>query len=313
MDRRGRATLIGAVMQAAGAKPQLAEFREPATVGAGQAIVEVLAAGLNPVDRHRAGEGPLPRVLGNEGVGVLAGQGRDRVYFERTVAPFGSIAQRALIDPAIAVPLPDDVTSGAALAIGIAGLAGWLSLTLRARLQAGERVLVLGASGAVGRIAVQGARLLGAGRVVAAGRSLDTLEPLRALGADALVELSGDYEQALKAESDGGFDVVVDPLFGEPLLAALTATADGARIVSLGSSASATATLTRTALMGRTLIGHGNRSTPVKAKREAYLEMLAHLRAGELAVVFEELPLERFQDAWRRQAESPHTKLVLVP
>jgi NADPH:quinone reductase len=310
---RGGAALIGAVKQTAGAEPQLGEFREPAGAGAGQGIVEVLAAGLNPVDRLRADEGPLPRVLGNEGVGLLADQPRHRVYFERTLTPFGSIAQRALIDPTIAIPLPDDVTAGAALAIGIAGLAGWLSLTLRARLQPGERVLVLGASGAVGRIAVQGARLLEAGRVVAAGRSLDALEPLRALGADALVELSGDYEQALKDESGGGFDVVVDPLFGQPLLAALAATADGARIVTLGSSAGATATLTRTALTGRTLIGHGNRSTPVEVKREAYLEMLAHVRAGELTVAFEELPLARFEEAWRRQAEHPHTKLVLAP
>lgn len=305
--------MIGAVMRAAGGEPQLGEFRAPTPAAEGQASVAVLAAGLNPVDRRRAGEGALPRVLGNEGVGLLPDQGARRVYFERTVAPFGSFAQRALIDSAIAIPLPDDVAAGAALGIGIAGLAAWLSLTVRAHLEPGESVLVLGASGAVGRIAVHGARLLGAGRVVAAGRSLEALEPLRDLGADALVELGDGPEQALKDESGDGFDVVVDPLFGEPMLAALGATAEGARIVTLGSSAGPTATLTRTALTGRTLIGHGNRSTPATDKRDAYLTMLAHVRAGELRVAYEELPLKRFEEAWRRQAEHPHAKLVLVP
>jgi NADPH:quinone reductase-like Zn-dependent oxidoreductase len=305
--------MIGAVVRAPGAEPELAAFREP-TATNGQAVVRVLAAGLNPVDRLRRDEPPLPRVLGNEGVGLLPGG--ERIYFERTLTPFGSFAPRALIDSSIAIPLPDDVPAGAALAIGIAGLAGWLALTLRARLQAGERVLVLAASGAVGRIAVQAAKLLGARHVVAAARSLAAIEPLRALGADELVELvelGGEDQAALRAASGGGFDVVIDPLFGEPLVAALGATAEGARIVNLGASAGDTATIARSALMGRSLLTHGNRSTPVPLKREAYQRMLAHVRAGELAVEFEEIPLLRFGEAWHRQALYPHRKLVLVP
>lgn len=302
--------MIGAVVRAAGAEPELAAFPEP-TPANGQAVVRVLAAGLNPVDRLRRDEPPLPRVLGNEGVGLLPGD--ERIYFERTVAPFGSFAPSALIDASIAIPLPDDVPAGAALAIGIAGLAGWLALTLRARLQPGERVLVLGASGAVGRIAVQAAKLLGASHVVAAARTLEAIEPLLAVGVDELLELGGEDPADLRETSRGGFDVVIDPLFGEPLVAALGATADGARIVNLGASAGDTATIARSALMGRTLLTHGNRSTPVALRREAYLRMLEHVRAGELAVEFEEIPLLRFGEAWHRQARFPHRKLVLVP
>ena len=102
--------------------------------------------------------------------------------------------------------------------------------------------------------------------------------------------------------------MVVAPLFGEPL----AATAAGAPIVSLGASAGERATIARSALMGRTLLTHGNRSTPAGIKRRAYERMLAHLRTGELQVRYEEVALERFADAWRWQGESPHRKLVLV-
>ena len=278
----------------------------------GEAVVEVLAAGLNPVDLIRMFEAPSQCVPGNEGVGALASG--ERVYFERTLAPFGSFAQLALVDAAIPIPLPDGIEAAAALTIGIAGLAGWLSLQWCAQLAPGESVLVLGASGPVGHIGVQAARLLGAGRVVAAARSLAAIEPLRVLGADALVALEGDYAAALRDAAAAGFDVVIDPLFGEPLAAALAATAPGARVVSLGASAAPTATITRAVLAGRHLLTYGNRLTPAGVKRVAYERMCRHVLAGELVVAaHEQIELERFADAFTRQAAHPHRKLVLVP
>ena len=230
--------MMAVVVRDAGAAPVLEDFDEP-VAGDGQTVVDVLAAGLNPVDLALMGSGPLPAVPGNEGVARLAGGGR--AYFERAIAPFGSFAPRALVATELPIPLPDDLSTADALAIGIAGLAGWLALERAAELAAGESVLVLGASGAVGQIAVQAARLLGAGRVVAAARELGSVGDL---GADAVVELTGDYRAALREASGEGFDVVVDPLFGEPLEAALTATAPGARLVSLGASAGSTVTKT---------------------------------------------------------------------
>ena len=152
----------------------------------------MLAAGLNPVDvaicagRFYAGKPPLPSVAGREGVGMLDGK---RVYFDAPIAPFGSMAERALVDPGSTYPVPDGLDEGVAVALGISGLAAWLALTWRADLQPGEHVLVLGASGVLGQIAVQAAKLLGAARVVAAARSAEGLERCLALGADAAVRL----------------------------------------------------------------------------------------------------------------------------
>jgi NADPH:quinone reductase-like Zn-dependent oxidoreductase len=151
--------------------PTFGEFETP-SVGPGQAVVDVLAAGVNPVDasisagRFYAGKPPLPSVAGREGVGILAGE---RVYFDEPIPPFGSMAKRALIDPRSTYSVPDGVEDGMAVALGISGLAAWLPLTWRAELKPGEHVLVLAASGVLGQIAVQAAKLLGAGRVVAPG------------------------------------------------------------------------------------------------------------------------------------------------
>src|SRR4051812_9242166 len=163
-----------------------AQWPEP-VAGRGQAVVEVLAAGINPLDvliaagGFRHGPPPLPCVPGLEGVGLLAGR---RVYFDAAVAPHGSMAERAVIAAGETVDVPDAIDDAAAVGLGIAGLAAWLALTWRAHLVAGEHVLVLAAGGMVGQLAVQAARLLGAGRVVAAARSATSLQLARDLGAD---------------------------------------------------------------------------------------------------------------------------------
>ncbi len=175
----------GFLLEAVGDEPRLVDVPEPVAAD-GQTVVQVLAAGVNPVDLLQAADPArtVPRIVGNEAVVVLDG---DRAYAERTVAPHGSIAERAVVDPALAIPLPDDVADEAALAIGIAGIAAWMTLNRVVALRPGETALILGATGAVGRNVVQIARLLGAGRVVAAGRDTKRLTALRELGADATV------------------------------------------------------------------------------------------------------------------------------
>jgi NADPH:quinone reductase-like Zn-dependent oxidoreductase len=299
--------------------PDYDEFAEPRADG-GNAVVEVRAAGLNPVDvsiaagRFYAGVPPLPSVAGREGVCVLDGE---RVYFDAPVAPYGSMAERALIDPGSTYPLPDALDDGLALALGIAGLAAWLALDWRAQLEPGEHVLVLGASGVLGQIAVQAARHLGAGRVVAAARSQDGLELARALGADSTVRIGepGELASALRDAADGRIDVVVDPLFGEPLAAAVEAASFRARLVTLGTSAGQTSTLPSAAIRGKMLdiLGHSNVYAPPEVKREAYLRMAELAAGGGLRVEVEEIPLAEVRAAWETLAASPHRKLVLVP
>lgn len=298
--------------------PSADDFREP-SAGSDQAIVEVLAAGLNPVDvsicagRFYAGRPPLPSVAGREGVGMLDGR---RVYFDAPIAPFGSMAERALIDPRATYPVPDGVQDGAAVVLGISGLAAWLALTWRAQLKQGEHVLVLAASGVLGQIAVQAARLLGAARVVAAARSQEGLERCLRLGAHASVRLDEpDLPAAFAEAAQGRIDVVVDPLFGEPLVAAVNAASVGARLVQLGAGAGAEATLSSAAIRGKLLVimGHANFAAPPEAKREAYGRLADAAAGGEIRVDVDPLGLEEVGEAWRRLASGSHRKIVLVP
>ena len=303
--------------------PRADDFDEPEVAPGAeseQAIVQVLAAGLNPVNvsicagRFYAGRPPLPSVAGREGVGTLDGE---RVYFDAPIAPFGSMAERALVDPASIYPVPEGVPDGVAVALGISGLAAWLALTWRAELQEGEHVLVLGASGVVGQIAVQAARLLGAARVVAAARSPMGLERCLALGADAAVRLDepGDLPAALSEAGEGRIDVVVDPLFGEPFVAAVNAASFGARIVQLGTGAGTEATIPSAAVRGKMLVimGHANFASPPEVKREAYRRLAEAAAAGRLKVDTDPMPLEQVVEAWDRLAAGSHRKIVLVP
>jgi NADPH:quinone reductase-like Zn-dependent oxidoreductase len=300
--------------------PRADEFEEPAAA-ADQAVVNVLAAGLNPVDvaicagRFYAGKPLLPSVAGREGVGMLDGE---RVYFDAPITPFGSMAERALINPISTYPVPEGVPDGVAVALGISGLAAWLALTWRAELKQGEHVLVLAASGVLGQIAVQAAKLLGADRVVAAARSREGLERCMTLGADASVRLdqpAADLPVALAEAAGGRIDVVVDPLFGEPFVAALNAASFGARIVQLGAGAGADAMVPSAAIRGKMLVimGHTNFAAPPEVKREAYRRLAEAAASGELKVDVDPIGLAQVGEAWRRLAAGSHRKIVLVP
>lgn len=302
----------GFLLESVGGRPRLIDVPTP-EAGSGQAVVEVVAAGVNPVDRIMAADASraVPRVVGNEAVVLLEGQ---RVYAERTVPPHGSFAEQAVVDPTLTIPLPDDVADDAALAVGIAGIAAHVALDRVAGLRSGETVLVLGSTGAVGRIAVQVARLLGAGRVVGAGRDAARLASLPGLGADATVGLGGpDDAAALVEATRGGADVVLDLVYGAPLAAGLAATRPGARLVSTGRAAGEEVTLPFATLRGRSLLTHSNQLTEPEPKRAAYRWLLGRLRSGDLTVATRVLPLDDAEHAWDLQADSPGTKLVLRP
>ena len=281
----------------------------------------MLAAGVNPVDvaisagRFYAGKPPLPSVAGREGVGTLEGA---RVYFDAPVAPFGSMAERAPIDPASAYPVPDGLDEGVAIALGISGLAAWLALTWRADVQPGEHVLVLGATGVLGQIAVQAAKLLGAARVVAAARSAEGLERCLALGADAAVRLGEpeDLPAALRAAAEDRIDVVIDPVYGEPLVAAVNAASFGARLVQIGAGAGAEATIPSAPIRGKMLVlmGHTNFAAPPRDQaRGLRPDGRAPAARGEIVVDVDRIPLEQVAEAWERLGAGSHRKLVLVP
>jgi NADPH2:quinone reductase len=222
------------------------------------------------------------------------------------------------VDEAALIEVTEDIPDAIVAGLGVAGLAAWLSLRWRAQLAAGETVLVLGATGAVGQLAVQIAKLLGAGRVVAVGRNSAALARARELGADAVVRLDGRGPAELAAEmeqvSDGPVNVIVDTLWGEPAVAAAFAAAPGARLVNLGQSASPTAPLPSAPLRGKllTVLGHTNLLAPSQVQQAAFGRLAGHVASGELSLDCEAVALTEISDAWRRQAKSPHRKLIVA-
>jgi NADPH:quinone reductase len=314
-----------AVVEAVGSPPAPADVDEPARED-GTAVVAVAAAPLNPVEiRVAAGQHPRqaepPYVPGLEGAGTVVESERcapgTRVRFEGAALPGfgaqGTLAERAAVPEESLVELPDQVGDDLAAALGVVGITAVLALE-RAAPAGGERVLVLGATGAVGQMAVQLAKLMGAGRVVAAGRSPERLERLREIGADEVVQLGeGDLAEAFEQAAGGPLDVVIDPLWGEPAMAALRALATEGRLVNVGQSAGADVRLPIESVRNRQGAVHAISSgwTGLERKAAAYRSLLEHALTGNLAVDRELVPLDEVAAAWERQAASPGTKLVI--
>jgi len=309
-----------AVIDELGGAPAVQEVDEP-----GGATVRVLAAPVNPIDLATSrgvlatGHPELPYVPGCEAVGTTD-DGRTVWVFSGGMgtARNGGMAERAAIGEAFVVDVPEGADPAVAAALGIAGLAGWLPFAWRAPLRGGENVLVLGATGTAGLVAVQTAKLLGAARVVAAGRSPDGLERATSLGADATVRLDevDDLAGAFRDAFDGdGPSYVFDPLWGEPAAAAVQSAARGATIVNLGQSAGATSELASGPLRFKSLnlLGHTNFAIGGEELAGHYGRLVGHVLAGDITLDVERVPLENVADAWRRQAQGAGTKLVLVP
>ena len=301
-----------AVLEEQGGTPVLRDLDEP-RAGDGEVLVEVRTAGLGGWDVVGAYRMPVgyPCVIRGEGVG-RAPDGR-RVYFgERSVRPFGACAERTVVPAAEVWDVPDGVDDLTAIAMGIAGTGALLPLE-SAKVAAGDNVLVLGGTGVLGQIALQLARLQGAGRVVAAARGEQGLARVLDRGiADAVVRLGGDDDaRALAAEAGEGFDVVLDMLYGEPFLAALKATRWGARLVTIGTLAGPSALVPAGDLLFRThtTVGTGQRSP--QDRRAVWLRLLELAHAQGLTVDAVRHPLSEVERAWGEQVASPHAKVLL--
>jgi NADPH:quinone reductase-like Zn-dependent oxidoreductase len=311
-----------AVIERYGEPPVLREVPEPSADGA--SLIEVIAAPLNPVDLSIAsgkfyqGSPATPYVPGGEGVGrpLQNGKPGPRIYF-RAALPDGSFAERAVINGGQAVEISDSVPDGVAAALGTPGIAAYLGLTRRGQLKAGETVLVLAASGVLGAIAVQVARLLGAARIVAGARDERGLARARELGADATVDLkqTDGLTDRFREASGGQLDVVIDPVWGVPGVAALEAMSPNGRFVQLGGAAGPEATVKSGIVRGRylSILGYSNFLVPWEEQAAAFRTLAEYAAAGKLKVEFEILPLEAAPEAWKQQASSPHRKLVLSP
>src|SRR5260221_2126560 len=250
-----------AVVEQIGEAPAVREVDAPIR-GDGQALVQVTAAALNPIDItistgvFYGGSPDVPYVMGREAVGRVVEDEQlepgTQIWFQPAAG--GAFAEYAVANEQQAIVLPEGADHGLAAALGIAGLTGWLAVEWRGHLREGERVLVLGATGVVGLVALQAARILGAGRIVAAGRDPEALEATRELGAHATVTLGPDPVELARQfeEAAGGkLDLTIDPLWGVPAQAAVEAAAYSGRLVQVGQSAGAEATLRSGAVRGK--------------------------------------------------------------
>jgi NADPH:quinone reductase-like Zn-dependent oxidoreductase len=300
-----------AVITERGATPLIQDFSDPQPQD-GAVLIEMDTVGLGGWDvlgAYRLGV-QYPCVIRAEGVG-RAPDGR-RVYFgERSVMPYGAWAERTLVPTEEVWDVPPGVDDRTAITMGIAATGALVPLE-QANIQKGEQVLVLGATGTLGQVALQLARYLGAGRVVAAARSEAALTRLKERGiADDIVVLGGDDDvAALKAASGAGFDVVLDLVCGQPMINALKATRFGARILTIGTGAGRQVSLDIADLLFRTLtcIGTGQRSP---ADRRAIWERLLCIACEQrIEVDYADYAFDQAPEAWAAQISGPHAKIT---
>ena len=316
-----------AVLRELGKPPRFEEFAEP-MAGKDEAVVRVRAASLKAIDRqlasgsHYASPRELPVVCGTDGVGEL--EDGSRVFFGGPRRPYGAMAERTVAPRAFCFAVPAEIDDDTAAALPNPGVSAWLSLTHRAKLAAGETVLILGATGVTGLLAVQIAKLLGAKRVIGAGRNERALGKLRELGADATIQLNqpGDsLKDAFAREAgDAGFDVIIDYVWGHPtetLLAAITrpefaAVTKETRLVQVGESAGATIALPAAVLRSTALTILGTAGIPPReVLADAMQQVMTRAARGELRIETNRIALADIESAWLHPESG--RRIVVIP
>jgi NADPH:quinone reductase-like Zn-dependent oxidoreductase len=314
-----------AMVVEAGKAPIYGDFKDPVHAP-GKEIIRVTAASISHVTKSRASgahyssEGELLFVPGVDGVGV-AEDGR-RVYFVLPERPYGAMAELCVVDERRRFVIPDSLSDESAAAMAIPGMSSWAALVERANLCAGETVLINGATGASGRLAVQIAKHLGAKKVIATGRQTKLFDELRDLGADVTVSLvqSGDaLDKAFQEEFQQGVDIVLDYLWGPSaetlVIAAAKAGPEGVpiRYVQIGSMGGANINLPSAVLRSSALqlMGSGIGSIPFPKLLQALKGVLQAAPAAGFKVPSRSMPLAAVTQAWA--SGDTGARIVLVP
>ncbi len=305
-----------AVVHSFNSPPQYDTFVEPVPT-VDETIVSVSAAALSPLvksqasGQHYSSTAIFPFIPGVDGVGNLSDG--TRIYFAFPMSPYGSMAELATVQKNLLVPLPADLDDATAAAIANPGMSSWAALTARAKLVSGETVLVNGATGSAGRLAVQIAKHLGAKKVVATGRNAVRLDALPALGADVVISLEQSEQelaQRFRQEMGAGVNVILDYLWGksaEQLIAAASRRGAGQgdpriRYVQVGSISGATIPLPAAALRssGLELLGSGLGSLSNERLVTAIGELMRAVVSAKLLIEVETISLTEVEAAWNR-------------
>jgi|SRR5580698_10585479 NADPH:quinone reductase-like Zn-dependent oxidoreductase len=316
--KRG-SNMKAAVVKGPGQKPQYTNFSEPVAKD-GEEVISVHASALSQLTKSRASgshyssDGHFPAVAGTDGVGRTTGG--ERVYFVLPETPFGALAEKSLVKAQHCIPLPQDLDDITAAAIGNPGMSAWAAMMERARLKAGETVLVNGATGTAGRLAIQLAKYLGAAKVIATGRNDDELREVKALGADVTIPFTlgtlhpmgtKRYEEALIEEFPNGIDVVVDYLWGESartIIAAVAKSVEDARPVRFvhvgGASGEDSIDLPGAGLRSSAIVlmGSGVKSVRSSALLGAIKSVFEAAIPARLQIATKTVPLSEVEECW---------------
>ena len=321
------AKMSAAVVTSFDEPPHYQQVEVPQPKTAEEILVDVLAVGLHPRVRtgaagaHYTSTGSLPMIPGIDGVGQRPDG--SRVYFVAADDVIGTMAEKALADPRRAIELPDDVDVAKVAAAMNPAMSAWVALRRRVPMKPGQSVLVLGATGNAGTMAVQVGKRLGAGRVVGAGRDLNRLRALASVGADEVVQLTDDADATASAlgAAAAEVDIVIDYLWGKPaeraIMALLTNRSDRSRAmnwIQIGAIAGPTIDLPSAVLRSANLRLQGSGQGAVSA--QVYLAELPSLvdeiDAGTIGVKANTVPLADVEEIWGRP-DVPGERTVLVP
>lgn len=312
-----------AVLYQAGELPQYVDFPAPTPQNDNEIVVNVKAVAIKHIDksvasgRHYSSDTSRKngRVIGGDGICILP-DGK-RVY---AVGASGMLAEKATIEKNMIVPVPDTLDDASAAALPNAVIGAAMALRFKAGMQPGDTVLINGATGFTGRVAVQIAKYYGAKKVVATGRNLTSLQELQALGADEIIPLSADFHTQLK----GPFDVVIDYLWGhtaEKILSTLKGKGrftHRTRYVSVGSMAGDTITLSAATLRSADLqlSGSGLGAWPKEQVELLFTEILPEMfqlaANGKLIVATTAVKLKDISTLWDKDVYNGERLVVTI-
>jgi len=315
-----------AVVTRFGETPRYTDVPEPIAIGEDEVVVDVLASALSPRTRsHAAGShysstGDLPLIPGIDGVGRLPDGGL--AYFLLPDTNKGAMAERVTIDRRRSVALPEGVEPIMIAATMNPAMASWVALRQRITFEPGQSVLILGATGNAGRVAIQVAHRLGACRITAVGRHIERLGDVAKYEAHQVVDLDADPHTVAQhlAEAGKEVDVVLDFLWGEPASKALRAIVPHRRYdeqllswIQIGSVAGPEASIPSAALRAVNLriLGSGQGSVGTRAYRQEIGTLAQVIHEGAFDITTRCAPLSEVSTAWTDVAGTD--RIVIVP
>jgi NADPH:quinone reductase-like Zn-dependent oxidoreductase len=307
--------------------PHYTTFADPVPT-AEEVLIHVTAAGLHPIVKalakgsHYGSTGQLPLIPGVDGVGRL--DDSTRVLFGASRPPYGTFAERSVTKRSFCTPIPDALDDATVAALINPAMSSWAALTQRIQFTAGESILILGATGSAGHLAVQIAKRLGARRIVAVGRNPQALEETKSLGADSTISLNQDRDALVSAFRDEiasqKTGVILDYVWGAPAEALLAAVTQKGldheswriRYIQIGSIAAPTISLPAATLRssGLEIVGSGFGSVPMQKIFQSLAAILKEAARQPFQIKLTSAPLSEVEKLWNSPEE---TRLVFQP